>query len=247
MSKPAAKTVRKIVKAELSRQAEDKLVSILTTKTHNSAISSASDCYQLVPNCSKGTDPNERVGDTIRPKRLKVQVKVRLEDRHYDTNTQTLYPIKVRLLILKQKNIKSYTQMASVFDSAHLLRTYENGSGTEIAYTGDTNDDMRMVNTDLFTVLMDKKITLKPQFAYFSTSIGSTEDIKYPVLPNEVVFTKYIKCPAKLTFDDGNGNTANNFCPFACLGYSYIPGLSGDVSTTQVTCSILSSLYYEDQ
>lgn len=243
VSKTAAKTVKNIVKAELSRQAEDKLVSILTTKTHNSAISSAADCYQLVPNCSRGADPNERVGDTIRPKRLKVQIKVRLEDRHYDANNNLLYPIKVRVLILKQKNIKSYNQMATVFDSAHLLRTYENGSGLEIGYTGDTNDDMRMINTDLFDVLMDKKITLRPQYSVFG---ATADDIKYPVLPNEVVVTKYLRVPAKLLYDDGNGNTCNNYCPFACLGYTYIPGIAGDVTTTQVTCTVLSSLYYED-
>lgn len=245
VSKPAAKAVRKIVKSELHRQAEDKLVSTLVTKTHNSAISSAGDCYQLVPNVSLGDDSNERVGDVIRPRRLKVQVKVRLADRQYDSNTSLLYPIRCRVLILKQKTIKSYTQI-STFDAAHLLRTNENGSAAQIGYTGDWNDDLRMVNTDLFEVLMDKKITLKPQFANFAGGAGTDTDIKYPVLPNEVVLTKYIKCPAKLTFDAGNGNTANNFCPFMCFGYSYIPGIAGDTTSTQVTVTCLSSLYFED-
>lgn len=219
------------------------MCSVLTTKTHNSAISGVGDCYQLVPSIEEGTQSNQRIGEVIRPRRLKVQVKVQLSQSNY-TSASNLTPIRVRLLILRQKTIKAWGQM-SQFQPNQLLRTNENSSNAERAYTGDVNDDMRMINTDLYDVILDKKVTLKPQYVVFGS--GSTEDIKYPILPNEVVFTKYVKCPAKLTFDDLNGNIPNNFCPFLTVGYSYIPpGQGPDTTTTQVTVSCLSTLYYED-
>lgn len=245
LAKPAASAVRKIVKAEISRNSEDKMVSILREQSHNSSIANVGDLYQLLPDIALGTDSNQRIGDSVRPKRLKCVFKVSLDPGDYSNNSTLIYPIEARLLIVKQKTIKNWGQ-SGTFDFAHLLRTNEGGTSAERAYTGDKNDNMRQINTDLFEVIMDKKITLKPQFTT-QTSPTAAEGPLYPMLPNCVYITKYIKLPKKLTFDDGNTTNPNNVCPIATIGYCYPgPQLAGDVLNTQVHLSVLSTLYYED-
>lgn len=245
LAKPAASAVRRIVKAEISRQSEDKMVSILREQSHNSSIANTGDLYQLVPDISLGTDSNQRIGDSVRPKRLKCVFKVSLDSGDYSNNATLIYPIEARLLIVKQKTIKNWGQ-SGTFDFAHLLRTNEGGSSAERQYTGDKNDNMRQINTDLFEVLMDKRITLKPQYTT-QTSPTQAEGPLYPMLPNCVYITKYIKLPKKLTFDDGNTTNPNNFCPMATIGYCYPgPQLGPDAINTQVHMSVLSTLYYED-
>lgn len=245
VSKGAAKAVRKIVKAELHRNAEDKMVSILREQSHNSSIANTGDLYQLVPDISPGTASNQRIGDVVIPRKLKVQFKISLDSANYSNNSNLIYPIEARLLIVKQKTIKNWGQNAT-FDFSHLLRTNENGSSAETAYVGDKNDNMRMINTDLFEVVLDKRITLKPQFTT-QTSPTQAEGPLYPMLPNCVYVTKYVKLPKKLTFDDGNTTNPNNFCPIATVGYCYPgPQLGPDAINTQVHLSVLSTLYYED-
>lgn len=222
------------------------MVSLLREASHNSSIANVGDLYQLVPDIALGTDSNQRIGDSIRPKRLKVVFKLSLDSGNYSSNQSLVYPIEARLLIVKQKTIKNWGQ-SGTFDFSHLLRTNEGGSSAERAYTGDKNDNMRQINTDLFDVIMDKKVTLKPQYTYPAVPPATAEGPLYPMLPNCVYITKYIRLPKKLTFDDGNTTNPNNACPIATVGYCYPgPQLAGDVVNTQVHLSVLSTLYYED-
>jgi len=236
MSKPAASAVRQIVKKEIARAAEDKKVALFQTQDHNSAIG-VGDVYRLLPAITQGTDSYQRIGDSVRPKKLVVKFRVGLTQSYW-ANIQTFVtPFEVRLMILKQKNIKSSGQLAN-FDSSHLLRP-NLGSSTELSYDGSTIRHMSDINTDLFEVLMDRKITIKPQDVQ-RTNLGT-----YPLLPNVVEITKVLKCPARLTFDDGNGNNANNYAPFAVAGYHLANGLI-DTINTQLQLDVLSTIHFED-
>jgi len=236
MSKPAAAAVRKIVKKEISKNAEDKFVSLFQTANHNSSIGTA-DVYRLLPAITQGDDSHQRIGDSVRPKRLVVKFRAALPFNYW-SNTQTFtVPYEMRLMILKQKNIKASGQLGN-FDSAHLLRP-NFGSSTELSYDGSPQRHISPINKDLFEVLYDKKIYMKPQDVQ-RTNLGT-----YPLLPNTVEITRIVKCPARLTFDDGNGNDANNFAPFAVVGYCKADG-SIDTINTALQLDVMSTIHFED-
>jgi len=232
----AAAAIRQIVKNEISKNAEDKLVSLFQSQVHNSSIGSG-DVYRLLPAITQGTDSFQRIGDTVRPKRLIVKFRAALPPNYW-TNIQTFTtPYQVRLMILKQKNIKASGQLANV-DTAHLLRP-NFGSSTEISYDGSPQRHISPVNKELFEVLMDKKFYMKPQDVQ-RTNLGT-----YPLLPNTMEMTKVLKCPARLTFDDGNGNDANNYAPFAVVGYCKADGTI-DTLTTALQLDVMSTILFED-
>jgi len=236
ISKPAASTVRQIVKQEISKNAEDKMVSLFQSQVHNSAIGSG-DVYALLPAITQGTDSFQRIGESVRPKRLVVKFRAVLPHNYWGNIQTFTVPFEVRLMILKQKNVKSNGQLANV-DTAHLLRP-NFGSSTELSYDGSPQRHISPINTELFEVLMDRKFTLKPQDVQ-RTNLGT-----YPLLPNVVEITRVLKCPARLTFDDGNGTNANNYAPFAVVGYCKADG-SIDTINTALQLDVMSTIHFED-
>lgn len=236
ISKPAATAVRRIVKQEISRNSEDKLVSLFQSQVHNSAIGSG-DVYRLLPSITQGVDAHQRIGDSVRAKSLMVKFRLALPPNYWQNIQTFTVPFQVRLMILKQKNVKANGQLANV-DTAHLLRP-NFGSSTELSYDGSPQRHMSPINTELFEVLFDKKVYMLPQDVQ-RTNLGT-----YPLTPNTMEITKYVKCPARLTYDDGNGNEANNFAPFAVAGYCKADGTI-DTINTALQVDVMTTVKFED-
>lgn len=204
----------------------------------NSTISAAAECYPLMPTVSEGTDGHNRIGDKVKPKYLLVKGKL-----HYSSSVQGTYlpPSTVRIMILTQKNVKTRAQVGTV-DTDHLLK---DNIGTDVgrAYTGSSFDNLAPINKDLFHVYMDRKVKMRAQI---EKQLGDNNTVLGYATQRTYTFTKKIKCPASLTFDDGNGDTPNNFCPFICLG-----GVNDDSSTpwtltTPYHLTVQSELYFVD-
>lgn len=208
---------------------------------HNSSIVAA-DCLPLIPQISPidsaaGNTSTQRMGDRIKPKSLKVSGTLALRTGSFVTN-QVVY---VRVLLLQQKNIKSGGQVAAGgVDIAHLLRPSMPGVGlAEQPFNGFTINLDYPVNKDLFRVYYDKKFKLG----------GPGGAVANPENPSGAVRWSYTfkqgKMPAALTYDDGNGDWANNFAPFYCVGYAYADGTSPDI-TARLTTNTYSHFEYED-
>lgn len=229
-----ATAVRAIAKATLSRQMEDKhAVWNVVSTNHNSSISPA-DCTFVVQPISQGADSNQRIGDRIRPKWLKVSGTVAIDTAYMNSTlpTVSLDPIECRVLCLHQKDVKSSSGGSAQIDTSRLLRLSDGAP-----YTGGIYDNQMPVNTDKFRVVYDRKIRLVPQQ-------GQVYDGVLPQAYRDFSFK--IKCPASLSFDGGNGNVPNNFAPFVCLGYNYPSGRGADIANTPVKLSYTTHLIYED-
>lgn len=237
--------VKQLVKLLINRDEETKFVTCATSENHNSGIGSSADCHRIIPSVVHGTAANQRVGDKISPKYLKVTIKLRLADNMYSGGNLLFKPFEARILGLHQKTIKSWPWMSD-FDYARLLAIHDEASGTANvqAYQGNVNDNMYPINTDTFKVWMDERVMFAPQFQSGGTLPGGT--VQFPLAPNEVTFVRYVKCPAHFTFDEQNGDFPNNFCPFVVAGYSYVPGTSPDLATTQLCVTTHSQLVYKD-
>lgn len=242
---PTQAAVTTIVKKAIHKEIENKRVGLhVVDDTFNSAI--GGDAYSLLPPiqpvssaASGASTGNLRQGDRVRPRYLVVRGTVQW-DVDYATNFYC-NPATARLMILTQKNIKvgNAAGMAAV-DLGHLLK---DNIGTDVAhsYTGDAYDNLAPINTELFKVHMDKKVKLLPYYAGNAASAGMASGTN-----RTYSFVKKIKCPATLTFDDGNGVFANNFAPFFVFGAVFDDGTAPTTVRTPWRVVVSSILDYED-
>ena len=241
-----AKAVRKIATSVMRKAAEDKFVGTTSMTSHNSTITSASECYPMVPAITQGTGDYQRIGDKIRGKYLYIKGYVQYNDTYLNTVGVQGYipPTTVRVMCLSQKNVKVASAVSSSIDVAHLLKD-NIGTGTARSFGGQPFDCVAPINKDLFTVHMDKKIKFNWVNHYRASGSIPTEALasgndrtKY--------FTCRIKCPATLTFDDGNLDFPNSFAPFVCLGAVSDDGSGPFIAGTPYRLAIQSTLYFED-
>lgn len=234
--------VLSVVRRMLARNMENKVVgwAVEQSVSHNSAISAA-DCEPLVGeitpiDSASANTSQQRMGDRVRPKSLKVRGIVSLSTASPPSGQQSFY---VRVIIASQKTIKvGSAVLASSVDTNRLLHPGFAGVGVDQApFNGNTEELNYPVNTNLFKVYMDKIIKLDPP------APGSVEAVTQ--------FTKrwsytFKSLPSTLTFDEGNGDWANNFAPFVAIGYAYSDNTSPDTLSTRIKSNVFSQLQFED-
>lgn len=197
---------------------------------HNSAIS-LGDMYPLVQQITKGDEVYQRDGDRVKPKSLVVKGQISLNP---DNNPNT-YPMYVRVVIAQQKSVRSVSNYSNL-DPDHLLKPTFAGA-SEQAFGGSEPQIAYPLNRDLFRVFMDKVFLIMPTGAATGEARwGAQKRWSY----------RFKQLPASLTFDEGNGDYANNFAPFVALGYAYTDGTGPDVLTARIQHSVYSQLAFED-
>jgi len=225
-----------LVKRMLSKDHENKSVGYIVEDAvaHNSAISSA-DCEPLIGEIAQGTDSFNRIGDKVRPKSLMVRGTIALNGGV--TGGFTRVPLQVRVLILSAKDIKVGSQvLTNAVDTGHLLEP-NIAVANEVDYSGSTINALFPVNRDAFRVYYDKTFTLcgpEPEGVEAVTKFCANWSYRFK------------KLPASLTFDNGNGDWANNFAPFVAIGYSYPDGSSADTLSRRLISTVYSKLEFED-
>jgi len=242
LSKPTATAVRKIAKAVVRKEAETKYVSLTQDLSFNSTISSASECYRLMPDIPQGTDDFQRIGDKVSGRYLYVKGHVQYNAAFINTPRVDNYvpPSTIRLLILSQKNVKANAQISTLADTSQLLKDNV-ATGVARAYVGAMTDNLAPINKDLFKVHLDRKIKMK---AIYQTS-DNTGTGGWVGLPT-YYFSVRIKMPKTLYFDATNGNSPNNFAPFLCMGSVLEDGSSPFSIQTPYRLTFLSTAYYDD-
>lgn len=245
VSKTAAAAVRKIAKAVVKRETEDKYVSTQGAVLFNSSITSSSECYPMIPQITEGTGDFQRIGDKVRGKYLYIKgyLQYNLNYLEFSTGNQYLPPVTARVMILSQKNVKVGNDVSTRIDVAHLLKDNV-GTGTARPYNGGLLDNLAPINKDLFKVHMDKKIKLNWVQRGDQTNTGDTgfgignDRTKY--------FRCRIKLPASMTFDDGNLDWPNNCAPFLCFGAVNDDGTTKYTVGTPFRLGWISTAYFED-
>jgi len=219
------------MKRMLHRNVENKEIGFRVENgvAHNSAISNA-DLRPIVPQIAAGTDGSTRIGDRIKPLSLTVRGIVSMYE---NPDTKPLY---VRVMILSQKDVKVGSKIGTDTDPAHLLRPAFPGTG-EVPFIGNRAELNYPVNDNKFKVHYDKQFLLTP------TAVAAG----VPAIGSQFKFAKTLKTlPSNLTYDEGNGDWANNFAPFFAIGYAYADGTAPDVTTLRISTEVYSRLTFED-
>lgn len=231
------KAVTRVANEAVSRKAENKMVGSMVEDNvlHNSAISAA-DCEPVIIEVSQGTDNRSRIGDRISPRYLSVKGMVSLNLTSPPVTRSDIY---VRVLILSQKDVKTGAQvLAGAVDAGALLRAGFGGGADQIPYSGDPENTLMPVNREKFRVYMDRIIKLS------QVAEGGVEQISRYSGTFSYTFKKK-NLPKFLTYDENNGDWANNFAPFIAVGYAYSTG-APDAVNTKLNTHIYSQLSFED-
>ena len=213
------------VKKLIAGKAENKLCGIVHQAQYNAFIDSAADAYPLLPVVPAGTGDNQRIGNRITPKGLRVSVSVYFNSKGAQPVGTVLFP---RILALSDRKFSNITQATSQTDFTHLLDEglgEHNFQGTLASYRCPINSEAYRVHKDIRTQL-------------------SLNDVESTGMICKT-FTFWIKCPKTLMYNDQQAYP-NNFAPFICMGYATGDGTVPTEQYTGLTLDITSTLYYED-
>lgn len=225
----------------MAREKENKAVgwTIESSVSHNSPIGAA-DCVPVLQDIGQldtTTGFNsavQRIGDRIYPKSLKVRGCVSVK-----TGQLTAQNLYVRVIIASQKDIKvSSGIIAGGVNANALLRPMLNtaAGADEASYSGSTQSSLQPINTDLFRVYYDKTFLVCP--ASNLTVENTKGSFRWGY--------NFKSLPKSFSYDNTNGNYANNFAPFMALGYCYADGTAPDQATTRIVSNTYSLLTFED-
>lgn len=249
-AKPTVALVRAVAKKVVAASLEDKYQTRLIQSTgfpryFNTPIT-ANDIYPLLPAISQGVDVNNRIGDKIRPKRMRVDFTITTNN-----DTDSSLDVNVRLLVLEDKSIKASAQLipiATVQPGTPIDSQLLQYGSTVAGYTGIPTDDMARVNTERYTVIKDiRKELIKgmgqgptPANSFLGTQAFISGQQTYKV--SVVILT-----PAVLKYSQTLDTFPSNFAPFFVLGYVQPDGNAGLTSLTQrVAVNFVTHLDFED-
>lgn len=223
-----------MVRGLISKNMENKTRGFILEQNvvHNAAITDA-DVIPIVGSIPEGNSSLERDGDRIKPKSLVVRGVISTNPEFNPDNK----PMFVHVYILSAKDRKTNALVAAGVGTADLLKP--NIGGTEqVAFDGSTQRGLYPINTEKFRVYYQTRLLLAPG----SAGAGTRE---FEALRWRYVFTQS-NLPASLTFDEANGDDANNFAPFLVIGWTYADGTLPNALQTRVISNSFAQLTFED-
>lgn len=197
---------------------------------HNAPITDA-DVIPIIGSIPEGTGSLERLGDRIKPKSLVVRGVISTNP-DYNPNNK---PMFVHVYILTAKDKKTNALVQAGAGMADLLKP--NIGGTEqVPFDGSTQRGIYPVNTEKFRVYYQTRLLLAPGSVAAGTRQFEGLRWKY----------SFSQLPASLTYDEANGDDANNFAPFLVIGYTYADGTVGETLQTRIISNAFAQLSFED-
>jgi len=268
---PTTKLAR-AVKSVMNRNTETKYVRETIVSegnvVWNSQIAGSADWYRALPLVSRGSNSNQRVGDKIQPKSLKVNWTFR-----FDKNDQNTRDIFVVLYLLSSKSNKDYnTNNNSGALPSNFNQYLDNGNDTTTYFSGTWADSQKPVNRENFTVHTKKIINLiKPTgLANGSGVVGpalldASGNIQTDLSGNPVYLAAgsdgmyshersvrksfsytFKSLPKNFLYSDVSLSRPANFAPVWAVGYYYADGSSPDTAAGLLYAACETHLYYKD-
>lgn len=241
------KKLTTLVKSIIHKQAETKQAFLTTGNSltlFNSGVNTTADMLQVMPNISNSVNDNGRIGDQIRAQRLNMRGYIKLNPNN-TFNTTASPSVVARLMIVSLKTKANYTEATS---TATALGGLLKLGGTTSGFSGTLQQIYAPINTDLWTIHVDRKYYLNQSYLVQPGGASATcvsSDIK-----NTIKFFNFnIRCKNRLLKYDANissGLLPTNFGPICLLGYSYLDGTTPDVLTTNLGLQFDTIFDYED-
>lgn len=254
-SKPTVALVKAVAKKVVADSLEDKYETRLMLSTGQPRYfdTPITAVYPLLPEINQGVNSNERVGDKIRPKRMRVDFTITAVGES-DSSLDVL----VRLLVLEDKQIKGTLDLLPLAPSGTPPTGGQPGTpiGTDLlqygsqvqGYQGLLTDDMARVNTERYTVIKDIRRELIKGMGQSPTNANSFLGTQAFISGQQTYkVSVVIPTPAVLRYSKEMDGFPTNFAPFFVVGYVQPDGLAAPTSLTQrIAVNYITHLDYED-
>jgi len=197
-----------------------------------------------------GSQQNQRVGNRIKPKSLRVDFIVTIRGENVNSNL-----LLCRMMVLTDKSLKNSNdlvynaaipQLGTPVDS--LLFNY--GNGTYGGFNGVPYDVNWRVNTNRYNVISDRVLKLQKGYGQMPapgnvvpyagsvTTIDGHQTYKYSI---------NIPCPEFLKYESNTESFPSNFSPFWACGFCQPDGDgTTDYLNQYVMVNYVTHLVYED-
>ena len=233
----------------------------------NSTITGAADWYRVIPLIGRGDNTNQRQGDKIQPKSLKINWTFRFA--YSDQNTRDVYVV---LYLLTSKSNKSYNTTSKNSALASNFNQYlDNGNDSTTYFSGTWQDAQKPINRENFTLLSKKVIHLCKGSGLANGSgvigpalVDSSGNVLTDVSGNVLraagsdgMYTHersvranysytFKSLPTEFLYSDVNLTYPANFAPVWAVGYYYADGTSPDTAGGLLGVACETHLYYKD-
>lgn len=232
----------KVIQRVINKNVETKQAFTLMAPTSfNAGISGTGDVLALIPGISNGSFDNQRIGDQIQAKSMKIQGAVVWNPSAAIFGSYNSARIAVRIMIVQPKAYNNQSDVTS-FSSTWMPTLLKRG-GTTVAFTGTLNDLWTPINTDAITKYYDRIYYLN---GYYNTGpsnvqlIGSTRQFTARL--------KFRGAGKRFRYDANfsSGILPTNFAPVMIIGYANMNGTGPDTVSTAITVQYDSTLLYKD-
>jgi len=194
------------------------------------------DLKQLQPIIPQGTDSNQRVGDSIRLKKVVIRGYYRTTTPGFTTNAANSR-IQLRQFIMSQRGVNAATlfDTPATFDQNNFLEN----SGP---YTGAVLDFITPVNQTAFSVKRQRRMTLY-QPSLVSLAAGQTSTAGIGLNNSIKYFNHEWNCNQLLRYKTGGANRSDDWKYFLAQAVTMPDGANDDLAT-RLTYNV--TFYYTD-
>lgn len=238
-NKKINKNFRKKVQKVINENNEDKEAwKSVSDINYNSGINTTTDVNFLVPNITRSTDDNGRIGDQIRATKFNIRGHIITNLTFIDYNSCR---IGVRMIICQPKNYGSLSviQNAAATWTQHLLKK----GGTTSGFSGQVNDLYSPINSDAITTYYDKVFYMQTPYVP-GTQQGNNITTRITKFFNINLRVKNKKILYDASIDSGLNPVDYN--PSLLIGYAHLTNSTPDTADTQINLSWVSSLKFQD-
>lgn len=235
---------KKKVLQVIKSQAETKQAFLTQTPIDfNSGINSAGDALRIIPNITRGSADNNRIGDQIRAQKISIRAILQMLPQGVGQG-DGVRKIAARVMIVTPKGYPNWAT-ASANATTWMPMLLKKG-GTTTAFTGDISDLFAPGNTDAITFHYNKVHYFNQPSVIQQTAAGL-------VSVDQSHLVKFLKinlrCRNRLVKYDDNtdsGLTPTNLGYFMIVGYAFVDGTAPDTLSTRVRLQYDAVFDYED-
>jgi len=207
----------------------------------------ATDILRIIPPIANGTGDNQRIGDTIRPKSLKIHGSVKCNMLSAGPLIQPI-EICVVVYVLQHVTYKSYASLAGN-DFSQLLETGENST---VPFTGTVLQSQLPVCKDYYKLLKKKLIRLRYGGANSPAGVltGSVSPSNSHDWQKNFSINVSKHLPAKFMYPEASAtvgiNDPTNSSIFMCTAFYNMDNSTSTQELLSYQVQYHSELYYKD-
>lgn len=217
------------------------LTNIGAFHSFSSGITGVGEIYAAMPELHQGIDSYQRIGDTIKPVRCDVDMRIVVSG----VNDNNSYDRTVHVFLCEAVSVKSLPNYTAI----PIIQLMANGQGGKVSFDGTLYHSKFAINREAFKVQHYKKFRLVKGFGNpcgtTSATAGTTDGVITPA-GHYIDLKLPVSLPKTLKYESANIVYPLNAAPFFVIGY--VDNIARDAATNVVNLQVMArtNMYFRD-